>query len=120
MKNWYIRNNDSRLGPYSYDDLTRIELFSDDYIWKDEFTTWTKANAIPELKHLVVPVEQCNFTLKVNVQRMFPVSYTLKRPKERVAFVNPAAILFHAFAKGRALVLRFTQPQPALRPALGE
>lgn len=117
MKSWYIRNNDMRLGPFSLDDLKHIELYSDDYLWKEGMPKWTKANSFPELHQVLIPVEQCNFTLKVDQQRMFPVNYSLKRQHTHTrTFINPTAILFTAFAKGRSVVLSLTRP--ALRPAL--
>lgn len=118
MKNWYIRNNDMRLGPFSLEDLKTLDIYSDDYLWKDELPQWTKASTIAELNEVLIPVEQCNFTLKVNTQRMFPASYSLKRVTPRVAFGTPAAMLFNVFSKGRSLVLNLTKP--ALRPALGK
>jgi hypothetical protein len=118
MKNWYIRNNAMRLGPFSFEDLRNLDIYSDDYIWNDGIGKWTKASSITELKEVLIPVEECNFTLKVNTQRMFPVSYSLKRPTPRISFGNPASMLFNAFAKGRALVLNLSKP--ALRPALGK
>ena len=120
MKTWYIRNNDMRLGPFSTDDLKQIELYSDDYIWKEGLSTWTKANQFSELKEILISVEQCNFTLQVKQQVMFPVNYSLKRQQSQSrTFINPAAILFNAFAKGRSVVLSLTRPA-ALRPALGK
>lgn len=50
MKTWYIRNNDEHLGPYSFEELKVVGLYSDDYVWKEGLAKWTKANALAELK----------------------------------------------------------------------
>jgi hypothetical protein len=61
MKNWYIRNNDEHLGPYSVDELKMVGLYSDDYVWKDGLSKWTKANAVKELQESIIHVENSLF-----------------------------------------------------------
>ena len=61
MKNWYIRNNDEHLGPYSLEELKMVGLYSDDYVWKEGLPKWTRAETIPELKESLISVENYLF-----------------------------------------------------------
>ena len=61
MKTWYIRNNDEHLGPYSFEELKVVGLYSDDYVWKEGMPKWTKANSLAELKDLLITVEHSLF-----------------------------------------------------------
>lgn len=77
MKTWYIRNNDEHLGPYSFEELKVVGLYSDDYVWKDGMPKWTKASSLSELKDLLITVEHSLFAPETSV-----VSEAVKCPGE--------------------------------------
>lgn len=66
MKNWYIRNNEEQLGPYSNDDLKMVGLYNDDYVWKEGLPHWTKASSLTELKDFLIIVENSLFASDEN------------------------------------------------------
>jgi hypothetical protein len=57
MTNWYIRNNDQHLGPYSIEELKLVGIYNDDFVWKEGLEHWTKAETLAELKDMVVSLE---------------------------------------------------------------
>lgn len=54
MKIWFIRHNNESLGPYTIEELKKLSVTEDDYVWKEGFTDWVQALSIPELSQLFI------------------------------------------------------------------
>lgn len=108
-----------RLGPYTLTELQKINLYGDDYIWKDEFSKWTRASAIPDLQGIIIPIEHCQFTMNMKDQTMFPSGYQLRKPKQQLGrFVNTAGLLVSVITKGVSWFVSMNKAP--MQPALGK
>ncbi len=50
MEKYFIAKGNDKKGPYSFEDLLKIELTDDYLIWKDGFDNWKPISEIEELK----------------------------------------------------------------------
>ncbi|MGE5521388.1 MAG: DUF4339 domain-containing protein [Candidatus Dadabacteria bacterium] len=69
MKNWYIRNNDEHLGPYSLEELKLVGLYNDDFVWQEGLHQWTKAETVAELKNMVIFLDKSNRSGTPSIQQ---------------------------------------------------
>ena len=52
MKTWFIRHNNENLGPYTVDELKKLAVTRDDYVWKEGLKNWVQAKSVPELNQI--------------------------------------------------------------------
>jgi len=53
MKEYYILINDIQKGPFSIDELKKIELNKSSLVWCKELDNWTELQNVSELKELL-------------------------------------------------------------------
>lgn len=79
MEKYFITKGTEKKGPYSIDDLLKIELTDDYLIWKDGFEKWKPVTEIAELKSKVIISPP-------------PTPAQLKRVNQKIAFLNSLKI----------------------------
>jgi len=75
MNKFFITKGTEKKGPYSIDDLKKMELTDDYLIWKDGFEKWTSISEIIELKNEIIITPP-------------PTPAQLKRKYHRILFFN--------------------------------
>lgn len=75
MEKYFITKGTDKKGPYSIDDLLKIELTDDYLIWKDGFEQWKPITEITELKGKIIISPP-------------PTPDQVKRTNQKSAFLN--------------------------------
>lgn len=52
-KKYFIVSKGQKEGPYTVDELSRIEISSSTLVWSNDLTDWTEARNVPDLKNLL-------------------------------------------------------------------
>jgi len=75
MEKYFITKGTEKKGPYSIDDLKKIELTDDYLIWKDGFEKWKPISEITELENDIIITPP-------------PTPAQLKRENQKIIFIN--------------------------------
>jgi len=94
-KKYFIANGKNHLGPFSLEELQEKSLSPDTLIWCEDFTQWTKANEISELKNFVIPVPP-----------LTPSKVEYQKVKERL-YQNFNRLIHNVLKVGKQTIISF-------------
>jgi hypothetical protein len=94
---YYIYRNKTKEGPFTLEELSKMELTKDTYVWRNGFDNWKVITEVEELEDLVestpppVPIEDV-----LGVKVVEPIQIEIKKTKKE-----------HDYSKGFAAIRKF-------------
>lgn len=113
MKKYYLHENNSQKGPFSYEELKSLNISTETFVWFDGLKTWQKASEIPELKDLFISIPPPFNPMREPSLTIPPPIYTETKPLEKTKSGNLYTILITLIILGIAAYLLYINNIPA-------